>query len=87
MLSKTAAYAQTLRALDEWEPYLIAQSGLPGPRANLELAQAVAEEDGAPLLLAALWRLDSAWTERLAGPTRREWRFGVPRIPCGDNVT
>src|SRR5918994_1107491 len=35
-----------LRALDraDWEPYLRQQSGLPGPRGNLELAEAAADE-------------------------------------------
>ena len=35
-----------LRALPagDWDAYLAAGSGLPGPRANLELARAVAEE-------------------------------------------
>jgi hypothetical protein len=38
--------ADDLRALppDEWDAYLAAHSGLPGPRANLELVQAFAEE-------------------------------------------
>ncbi len=33
-----------LRTLTDWEPYLLAHSGLPGPRGNLELAHAVALE-------------------------------------------
>lgn len=37
-------YRCELRQLEEWEPYLLAHSSLPGPRANLELARAVAEE-------------------------------------------
>jgi hypothetical protein len=37
-------YRTTLAALDgDWESYLLAQSGLPGPRANLELLQAAAD--------------------------------------------
>ena len=43
-MSKTADYRAILRALDDWEPYLLRESGLPGPRGNLELAQAVAGE-------------------------------------------
>ncbi len=42
-MSKRDDYRQTLRGLDDWEPYLLAESGLPGPRGNIELAQAVAE--------------------------------------------
>ena len=33
-----------LRELVDWDEYLLAHSGLPGPRGNLELARAVAEE-------------------------------------------
>jgi hypothetical protein len=43
-LTKADYYRSVLRALDDWEPYLLAESGLPGPRGNLELAQAVADE-------------------------------------------
>lgn len=42
-MSKAAEYAEKLASLDEWEPYLLAESGLPGPRANLELMQVVAD--------------------------------------------
>jgi hypothetical protein len=43
-MSKIDAYRQVLRTLRDWEPYLLQESGLPGPRGNLELAQAVADE-------------------------------------------
>jgi hypothetical protein len=43
-MSKIDAYRQTLRELDDWIPFLRKESGLPGPRGNLELAYAVAEE-------------------------------------------
>lgn len=36
-------YRQALATRAEWEPYLLAECGLPGPRANLELAQTVVE--------------------------------------------
>ena len=39
------AYRQELRAREDWTPYLIEKSGLPGPRGNLELAHAAAQED------------------------------------------
>jgi hypothetical protein len=45
-----------------WEPYLKANSGLPGPRANLELVEAVGEEADADLL----WRLSASSDEFLA---------------------
>jgi hypothetical protein len=38
------AYRERLRALKDWDAYLRAESGLPGPRGNLELAQAAADE-------------------------------------------
>jgi hypothetical protein len=37
-------YRHQLRYLDDWLPFLQASSNLPGPRANLELAHAVAQE-------------------------------------------
>lgn len=43
-MSKVDGYRQTLRELDDWVPFLRRESGLPGPRGNLELAYAVAEE-------------------------------------------
>jgi hypothetical protein len=42
-MNKTDVYRQKLAALTDWEPYLLQESGLPGPRGNLELAQAVAD--------------------------------------------
>jgi len=42
-MSKADAYRQQLARLPNWEPYLLEQSGLPGPRANLELVQTVAD--------------------------------------------
>ena len=43
-MSKVEEYRRTLRELKEWRPYLLATSGLPGPRGNLELAHAAALE-------------------------------------------
>jgi hypothetical protein len=43
-MSKIGVYRQTLKKLDDWIPFLLKESGLPGPRGNLELAHAVAEE-------------------------------------------
>lgn len=54
-MTKVEQYRSTLRALDDWEPFLLAESRLPGPRANLELVRAVAEE------------ADEALVVRLAG--------------------
>jgi hypothetical protein len=41
---KADIYRQTLRALHNWDQFLLKESGLPGPRANLELMQVVADE-------------------------------------------
>lgn len=43
-MSKTERYRETLRSLNEWDAYLRQESGLPGPRGNMELAQVVADE-------------------------------------------
>jgi hypothetical protein len=47
-MSKVDRYRQILRTLDDWDSFLLSESGLPGPRANLELVQAVADEGDAP---------------------------------------
>lgn len=43
MPAKIEQYRADLKEKADWLPYLMANSGLPGPRGNLELAQAVAE--------------------------------------------
>lgn len=43
-MPKADVYRQALKSLQDWEPYLLRESGLPGPRGNLELAQLVADE-------------------------------------------
>ena len=45
-MKKVDAYRETLETLDEWDSFLLEESGLPGRRANLELAHAVADEGG-----------------------------------------
>jgi hypothetical protein len=42
-MTKIDEYRRRLSSLDEWEPFLLAESGLPGPRGNIELGQAVAD--------------------------------------------
>lgn len=61
-MSRVDEYRAALRGLRseaEWEHYLLAHSGLPGPRGNLELAQAVALE-GSRRLFERLVRWDQA---------------------------
>jgi hypothetical protein len=48
-MTKIDLYRQQLRTLRRWDEYLLAESGLPGPRGNIELAQAVADEGDADL--------------------------------------
>ena len=54
MVTKIEQYRETLRTLSDWRPFLLQASGLPGPRGNLELAQAVAEEGSKTLFLQLL---------------------------------
>jgi len=42
-LGKTQRYREQLSRLGDWEDFLLGESGLPGPRGNLELLQAVAD--------------------------------------------
>ncbi len=42
-MSRVNDYREVLSELNNWTPYLLKNSGLPGPRGNLELAQAFAE--------------------------------------------
>ena len=44
LITKAQTYRRILSTLKDWEPYLLQESGLPGPRGNLELAQVVADE-------------------------------------------
>jgi len=48
-MNKVDEYRETLRTLENWDLFLLRESGLPGKRANLELAQAVADEGGEEL--------------------------------------
>ena len=48
-MTKTDLYRKKLRALKNWDAFLLEESGLPGPRGNIELAQVVADEGNAAL--------------------------------------
>jgi hypothetical protein len=43
-MTKIDDYRHSLKGCDDWVPFLLKESGLPGPRGNLELAHAVAQE-------------------------------------------
>jgi hypothetical protein len=63
MAGRVAHYRVELKSRHgDWEAYLKANSGLPGPRANLELVEAVGDEADPDLL----WRLCSSSDEFLA---------------------
>jgi hypothetical protein len=62
MPAKGEQYRLELRKRSDWEPYLKAHSGLPGPRGNLELVEAVGDE-ATP---AQLWRWSGSSDEFLA---------------------
>jgi hypothetical protein len=61
-MGRVEQYRAELRRLTDWEPFLKKNSGLPGPRANLELVEAVGEEADAE----RLWRLSASSDEFLA---------------------
>lgn len=42
-MKKIEAYIQTINGMNDWDAFLLSESGLPGPRANLELIEAVAQ--------------------------------------------
>ena len=62
MAGRTKEYRRELQAAGDWDRYLVAHSGLPGPRANLELVEAAG--DVAPFDL--LWRWSASDDEYLA---------------------
>ena len=68
-MTKSELYRVKLRSLREWDAYLLKESGLPGPRGNLELAQVVADE-GHP----KLFRRYLAYTADRA-PTNSPYEF------------
>ncbi len=60
-MGKRDDYRATLKTLKDWDAFLLKESGLPGPRGNLELAQAVADEGDE-----ALFRRYLSFTPELA---------------------
>jgi len=42
-MTKVQLYVEKLKSIEKWDVYLMQESGLPGPRGNIELGQAVAE--------------------------------------------
>ncbi len=62
MAGKVERYRAELKLRADWDAYLRAHSGLPGPRANLELVEAVGDVGDAD----TLWRLSASSDEFLA---------------------
>jgi hypothetical protein len=62
MAGRVEGYRAELRVLEDWEPYLKKNSGLPGARANLELVTAVGDEADAD----RLWRMSASSDEFVA---------------------
>ncbi|MEW6541550.1 MAG: hypothetical protein AB1402_08060 [Bacillota bacterium] len=50
-MGKVDEYRNRLKSLADWKPFLLAESGLPGKRASLELLEAVAAEGTKALFL------------------------------------
>ncbi len=68
-MGKVDEHRAQLGRLSDWEPYLLAESGLPGPRGNLELAAAFAAEASA----SQIWRYAALSPEQAPGGTAREF--------------
>src|SRR3989304_252594 len=68
-MGKVDMYREALKGLSDWGGYLLAESGLPGPRGNLEPPAAVAEEASPPLI----WRYAALLPEAAPGSTAREF--------------
>lgn len=68
-MTKFDLYRNALAKLKNWDEYLLKNSGLPGPRGNLELAQVVADE-GTPKLFKRYLTFDAA-----KAPTNSPYEF------------
>ncbi len=67
-MTRIEEYQQTLASLSDWEPFLLQESGLPGPRGNLELMQAVANQG------------TRAWFEKYQALTPEEAPENTPQV-------
>ena len=87
-MSKADEYREILRTLDHWDSYLLKESGLPGPRGNLELAQVVADKGDL-----ALFQRYTAYTADQA-PINSPYEFlafcgvvGLGRLIAEDDIS
>jgi hypothetical protein len=81
-VSKREAYRKTLRTLDAWAPYLLEESALPGPRANLELLHAVVDEGDTALFLELLRHT----ADRAPTGTREEFLAACGATGLGESI-
>lgn len=78
-MGKVAEYRTRLKSLENWQSFLLEESGLPGVRANLELAEAVAEEGNTKLFLDLLsFSPDRAPTGSRCAVLRASWPSAHP---------
>ena len=81
-MGRREEYRQRLRGLSDWEDLLLAESGLPGPRGNLELLAAVADEGDTPRFLKLL-----DWTpERAPSGSREEFLAACGATGLGESI-
>lgn len=81
-MGRREEYRHRLRSLPDWEAFLLAESGLPGPRANLELLAAVADEGDTTRFLELL-----DWTaERAPNGTREEFLAACGATGLGESI-
>lgn len=78
-MAKVDSYRAQLRTLERWDTWLQQESGLPGPRANLELIAAVAEQGDETFFQHCL-ALDSPAT---AGNTPQAFLVLCGIVGCG----
>ena len=81
-MSRREAYRLQLRKQRNWEPFLLEESGLPGPRANLELLYAVVEEGDTRLFLA----LSKHTAERAPTGSREEFLAACSAAGLGESI-
>jgi len=81
-MSRRDEYRLQLRKLRNWEPFLLEESGLPGPRANLELLHAVVEEGDTRLFLA----LSEHTAERAPSGSREEYLAACGAAGLGGSI-
>lgn len=81
-MGRREEYRQALQGLQEWEEFLLDNSGLPGPRANLELLGAVADVGSTARFL----RLLEYSPERAPGGSREEFLAACGAAGLGASI-